>query len=578
MSTAALDAPPVTSTLEPAARSREARRVPEWGRVLGACLLLLLVYGCLASLNDPRGALGSDTGGKLATLRVMGDHGGLDVDVGYWAERWDPTGEFHPLYYTSRLDGQWVQVTTLPQLLLAYPLYRLGGFEAVLLLPMAGAVLTALAARALARRMDRGRGWMAFWAVALATPVAIYALDFWEHSLGLGLMAWGAVLLLDVARGTGGWKAAGAGGLLFGLAATMRTEALVPLAVAAAIACIAVLARDRRLAGAVACGGAIAVGAGAALVAEHVLERAVLGVDLRAARATHTAAAAAGGVGERAKEALTTTIGLNGFAPSTSWLIGGLAVVLVGAGAFVLARRPTRATLGVALLVFAAAIYAARLSGGLGFVPGVFTACPLAAAGLFLAWSLPQGRLAALLACLTLPIVWVAQYSGNASPQWGGRYVLLSGVLLAVVAVVALRPAPAALVAVMALSLAVTACGVAWLSERSHTVADGMEALVARHDQAVVSLEGHVLREGGAFYSPARHWLTVTDLAKLPRAVRIVETAGDTEMALLAPAGQRVPARLGPYTAGGRRPLEIRPGERLQVVTYRAPGHDSGSP
>ena len=43
--------------------------------------------GCSLALNDPRGTLGTDTGGKLATLHVMDRGGELDPDVGYWARR-----------------------------------------------------------------------------------------------------------------------------------------------------------------------------------------------------------------------------------------------------------------------------------------------------------------------------------------------------------------------------------------------------------------------------------------------------------------------------------------------------------
>jgi hypothetical protein len=540
-------------------------------------VILLAVYGSLSLLNDPRGALGSDSGGKLATLRVMDQRGSLDVDVGYWAADRDPSGALHPLYYTSRVGGRWVQVTTLPQLVAAYPLYAVGGPRAVLLLPMIGALLTAFAARALSRRLSGDNGWLAFWSIGLATPVAIYALDVWEHSLGLGLMAWGAVFALDVASGRGGWRTALASGALFGTAATMRTEALVPLVVGAAIACGAVWARDRRVAPASAPAAAMLAGAGVALFGEHLLERVLLGVDLRAGRASNTAAAAGTAAWERVQEALTTSVGLNGFAPRVDWFVGFVIVVLVAGGAWCLARRPARVPLGAVLLALAAGCYVARLSAGLGFVPGVLTACPLAAAGIALAWSRRECRVAALLAVGMLPVVWVVQYSGNARPQWGGRYDLLPAVLLAVVAVVVLRGRRAALVAVLTLSVVVTACGVVWLSERSHAVADGMEALLARHDDAVVSMEGHLLREGGAFYDAERHWLTATTRDQLRDAIRVVADAGDTEVAVIAADGERLPQALGSFVRVAEDALEVRPGERLRVVTYSVTGRDSGS-
>jgi hypothetical protein len=90
-------------------------------------IVLLVTYGALSFLNDPQGYLGTDTGAKVATLEVMDANGRLDPDVGYWAERWDPTGELHPLYQTSKHGSRWIAVTTLPMLYAAYPLYRLGG-------------------------------------------------------------------------------------------------------------------------------------------------------------------------------------------------------------------------------------------------------------------------------------------------------------------------------------------------------------------------------------------------------------------------------------------------------------------
>src|SRR5437868_7874559 len=102
---------------------------------------------------------------------------------------------------------------------------------------MLGAIAAALAAKALARRLGGGDGWLAFWVVAVASPLALYALDFWEHSIGVALMAWAVVLLLDVGRGDAGWKGAAGAGLLFGAAATVRQEAFVYAAVAGGLAC-----------------------------------------------------------------------------------------------------------------------------------------------------------------------------------------------------------------------------------------------------------------------------------------------------------------------------------------------------
>ena len=151
---------PVTTLARP-----PATRPTRPALVVGAMLLLLAVYALLSLANDPRGTLGSDTGGKLATLEMMDRTGSLQPDVGYWAADLDPQGRLHPLWYTSPVGDQWINVTTLPMLVAASPLYDLGGPRAVLLLPMLGAAFAALAARALARRVGGGDGWWAFWVV-----------------------------------------------------------------------------------------------------------------------------------------------------------------------------------------------------------------------------------------------------------------------------------------------------------------------------------------------------------------------------------------------------------------------------
>jgi hypothetical protein len=535
-----------------------------------ACLALLAVYATITlAFNDPRGTLGTDTGGKLATLHVMEDKGSLLPEVGYWAAPADPEGDLHPLFYSFEVDGKWVNATTLPMLYAAYPLYVVGGDRAVLLLPMIGAVLCALAAQALARRLGARTGWAAFWIMGLATPVAIYALDFWEHSLGLGLMLWGFVCFYDVAERDAGWRRAVLGGVLFGAAATMRTEALVYFLVAGVGACTVLLARRRAFGRACRRGVAMALGLVVPLALNQLLEYATVGGAMRAGRATNTANAAGNGLSTRIREAFMTTLGLNRFELNLDVLVGVIIVSLIVYGVWRLARDDDAdPAIGLAAIGVAALFLVLRFTDGLGFVSGLLTASPMAAVGAFLGWR-RTSRYPLLVAALALPLVWAFQYTGGAGPQWGGRYELMSGALFAIVGVVALECRRAAMIAVVTVSALVTAFGVAWLSQRSHSVAKGIDAIVARDDQAVISVEAHALREGGAFYAPARHWLTATTQRDLARAVAIVSRAGDTEFALVASDARKYPTSLGPFTKRGtQRVVFLRPDLHLDVVTY----------
>jgi hypothetical protein len=414
--------------------------------------------------------------------------------------------------------------------------------------------------------------------VGLTTPVLLYALDFWEHALGLGLMLWAVVYVWDLAgtgadetpgRGVaGGWRAALAAGALFGLAATMRTEALVYLVVAGLVGCLALAVRRRALVPAIARCVVMAGAAAGVLVANDLLERAVLGTTLRASRAAGTASGVGTSLATRVDEALRTTLGFNAASIGTDATLGALVVGLLALGATRL-RRPDGRLVGTVAVVFAALVYLARFRSGLGFVPGVLTACPFAAVGVIAGWR-HELQLPTLIAVGSLPLVWAFQYSGGAGPQWGGRYELLTGALLAVVGIVAIQGSRRALVAVALVSVLVTGFGIVWLSVRSHGVADAVERVLARDDELVISRDAHFLREGGAFYDADRHWLTATTPRQLRTAVRIARESGATEFALVDGVERDAPPTLGDYEAGATEVLTFaRDDVLLRVTTYR---------
>src|SRR3546814_19977146 len=90
-------------------------------------------------------------------------------------------------------------------------------------------------------------GWLTFWVVGLASPMTVYALDFWEHAPGAALMVWAAVHMLDFARAVGRWWSPVTTGALLGAAATMRSEAFVAAAVIAGAGALARLVTTRSI-------------------------------------------------------------------------------------------------------------------------------------------------------------------------------------------------------------------------------------------------------------------------------------------------------------------------------------------
>jgi hypothetical protein len=505
-----------------------------WRRPVVAGVLLLVAYVALSFLMSPRGYLGTDTGGKVATLEVMAHHGGgFDPNVGYWAAKWDPKATLHGLYYTYRVGDRYLNVTTLPMIYVALPLYELGGYRLALLIPMLGAVACAYAARALARRVGPGDGWLAFWIVGLASPVTIYALDLWEHTLGLACMAWGAIVLVDAAQRGATWKRGLLAGALFGVAASMRTEALAYAFVGTAIVCVLLLARERSVRSPLIVGASAAVGLAALVAANAALETAALGSTIRAARATGAAQSASGALGTRVDEAITMSGGLLGSTAHSGYVVIVGLIAMLAFVAYRAARprddqRPAQLVAAVVCV-----LYLARLAEGTGFVPGLVATTPFAAAGLALAWKDGVARVAALIALVSLPVVWLTDFTGGVLPQWGGRYILTSGLLLGAVGVARMQGAARWGRAVfVALAVGVTAFGVVWMSQRTHEVADAGAWIAARPEPVVVSDVQFWLRESGS-YEPDRRWLTTDKAGDLDRAAGIVTDAGFDRFGLI---------------------------------------------
>ena len=571
-----------------------------WRRGAAAAVVVLGVYMGLALLNSPRGFLGTDTGGKVATFEAMSERGRFDPDLGYWAERWDPDGRLQPIAYTSHTtSGKWVNVTTLPALWVGWPLYDVGGYRLSLLVPMAGSLAAAFAGLALLRRLgvpaDGGWAWGGFGVLALASPLTIYALDFWEHSVGVALLAWGVVVLCDAVTGAvGWWWRVAVAGLLFGGAATMRTEALVYLAVAGLAATLLVLRGGRaglagagvagagvagagvggagvggaggplgrvegplrradgplrRAGGALVGGSLLLVAAAVPLVVNEVVERRVVGSTIRATRVLGTAASVGDLPADRAREAAVTLVGLEG-----SDL--GIALGVLSAALLVYAATRTDAGLAVVATAIAGGLLVVRaVAGGLGFVPGLLAAWVLPAS------SAPFGRahadmpasarpdvrrLVLAVALGAAPIVLATQFRGGAGPQWAGRYLLTSGLLLAVVGWSALatsnrRPLAGA---AAALAVATTAFGLLWLQVRSHDVERTIAALEARPEPVLVSDVFHLAREGGATFGDTR-WLTLTDRrTDAPLAAEVLTEAGIDTFASVEPAARATGDRL----------------------------------
>ncbi len=193
---------------------------------------------------------------------------------------------------------------------------------------------------------------------------------------------------------------------------------------------------------------------------------------------------------------------------------------------------------------------------------------PFAVAGAIAATRDVKPRLVAAIVIGALPLVFLFQYPDGANVQWGGRYLLASGALLAVVGIVALlERGTRSFVAFVLAAVLVTGCGVAWLSERSHVVADSAAVLATRDPVVTIGLP-HQLRERGAFYDPAAPRLTVDEPGDRSVALGILDATGAERFSVVARTPRQAPERFGDYARASSRSIEFLSGIRLTVAEY----------
>ncbi len=473
----------------------------------------------VAALGDTRAWSGSDAGGKVATVKVMAEGRTVDPDVGYWAAALDPDGEHHPLYNTSQRGDRWIQVTSLPMVLLSVPLWWMGGASALLLLPILSAPLAGWAAGRIAVTLGAQSPLPALWAVGLGSPVAFYSLDVWEHAPAT------AIALLAVAEAMEGDRPRRPliVGVLAGLAVVLRLE-MAPAVLAFAVLTLVSSWRRRWRPPSVV---AVAAGFLAVLASNQVLERLLFGSGVRGARAAGVLDQAATQWSARLRDVALTTIGTVPGDGPIDLLVGLAGTIGLGAVAW-RACRPTTSTLVRAVATVLPGALIGRLGLGLGFIPGLLPATPWAVAGL-VAPAHGDRRTLRRAAVLTVVLVLATQWTGQLVAQWAGRYLLLPGALLTVLGVVAIaatdwrRPTGVILIAI---SVVTAGWGLAWHAHRSASFAGALaEVVEGSPSDAVIVTDTHTGREAGNWYGE-RRWLRGDDDAGIEEAIALAVAAG----------------------------------------------------
>lgn len=502
-----------------------------------AAMVLMVIYAGVLALSDLSGNIGSDVGGKTATLEALVESGSLDL--GFWAADHDPDGSVHPMYSTARFGDEWVNVTTLPMILAAWPLAEVGGLGLAMVIPMLGSVAAAVAARRLALDLG-GNPTLAFWAVGLGSPAAFYAVSFWEHSLGLGLMAWGIVMLRSALDG--GARYAAFSGLLFGAAASLRQEALVYGFVAGVVLVgvlgtgwtrESVLSSAQRLMQVTKSGGAMAGSTLLVLVANRMLEQAVLGEAFRDGRSASTATSFGADLGQRWSDAVLTTFAPFGSVTLIETILGLVLIGAVVAGTLKLQRGESAQAAMVVIGVMYGLIALETVINGLSFVPSLLIVSPLAIVGATLGVQQREAQPLAALALGAMPLVWMVQYSNGMAAQWGGRYLLASGWILIVLAASLATPMMRRVVVVTAsVGFAAAALGAVWTIQRTNVIASSSDQLALVDSDVVVFNSSLDARQTGSISVEGR-WLSADNAEEFDEVLDVLGSAGIDQFAYI---------------------------------------------
>ncbi len=184
--------------------------------ILDAIVIIVLLYSILVLFVFPPGSFFSpDEGYRLwQMLNVRLEGGRLDLSFLYPGQDIDPDFSYLPLpadWFSVR-EGQVYLTRWLPLFpLLSWPFYKLLGLAGLHIIPILSTALLLYLAYLLARRLEqrteqRAGRWakLSIPLIGLGTPLLIYSLLFWEHTLATALALLSVWLVVKQVE-TGRW-------------------------------------------------------------------------------------------------------------------------------------------------------------------------------------------------------------------------------------------------------------------------------------------------------------------------------------------------------------------------------------
>ncbi len=155
-----------------------------------ATLFLILLIGSTAIwLSRNETFLSPDCGARFAMIRSQIDHGHL-IYTYYPNADLDPTGQVHPLaYFLYHRSGDFCAMYLPLFPLVTGVFYRLFGFGGLMIVPVLSGLGTILVFYKTAERLEMRSRYILPWVLGLATPLLLYSVIYWDHSLQMFITA-----------------------------------------------------------------------------------------------------------------------------------------------------------------------------------------------------------------------------------------------------------------------------------------------------------------------------------------------------------------------------------------------------
>lgn len=166
----------------------------------------------------------TDTGLRFIQIQALVDNQGQSFAIDYPFRSIDPAFRYVPYYRVYLVINDQVFLSLSPFFnLLSAGFYAAWGSIGLTIVPVLGAIFTALAGYQLATLGRLPAPHCFFLATIFATPIWFYSLEVWDHTLGTALTTW-AVYLVAWGLDTSSSRLIFLGGIVLGLATGQRPE------------------------------------------------------------------------------------------------------------------------------------------------------------------------------------------------------------------------------------------------------------------------------------------------------------------------------------------------------------------